>query len=168
MVKGGGSEGRLRFDLLSLVCLFRRIPFYLQELPPAKRRFVGRRSEDGQTDRIMNEKFGSLDLVYRETHKVNGLVLRDRLLQDRRDFAPGQRLLSTYYANVLMEWTGGQDHMVNLTPAVKGESISDSLIQALECCAKPNPATRSCEPLEALLRHSSGITRPRSMAWSRR
>ena len=39
-------------------------------------------------------------------------------------------------------------------PQSPSESISDSLVQALECCAKTNPALRTTEPLEALLRHA--------------
>jgi len=48
----------------------------------------------------------------------------------------------------------GQSSFAALKPKDPNESISDSLIQALECCAKTNPATRTTEPLEALLRHA--------------
>ena len=36
---------------------------------------------------IIAEKFGNFDLVFRETHKVNGLLLRDRIVQDRRQLS---------------------------------------------------------------------------------
>lgn len=53
-----------------------------------------------------------------------------------------------------MEWAGGQAAFASLKPSKQGEPISDSLVQALECCSKTNPATRTSEPLESLLRHS--------------
>ena len=104
-------------------------------------------------DRIIAEKFGNFDLVFRETHKVNGLLLRDRIIQDRRELSDGQRLGSTYFAQLAMEWSGGQASFASLKPAKVGESINDGLVQALDCCAVPNPAARTTEPLECILRH---------------
>jgi hypothetical protein len=131
------------------------LPTFLFAQEPTKRRrtHLGRRSDEAAVDRIIADKFGNLDLVYRETHKVDGLVLRERILADKRALPEGQRLGATYYAQLAMEWAGGQASFAKLKPAIAGEAISDGLIQALECCAKTNPASRSTEPLESILRH---------------
>ena len=96
-------------------------------------------------------------MVFRETHKVNGQLLRDRILSDKNNLPAGGRLSSTYYSQLLMEWAGDQQSFANLKPDIQGESISDSLVQALECCSKTNPAARTTEPLEAILRHASAM-----------
>ena len=105
-------------------------------------------------DRIIEDKFSSLDIVYRETHKVKGLLLRDRILNDKKQLEDGKRLGATYFSALLMEWAGGQATFTDLKPKNSSEGISDSLVQALECCVLPNPAQRTTEPLEALLRHA--------------
>ena len=105
-------------------------------------------------DRIIEDKFSSLDIVYRETHKVKGLLLRDRILNDKKQLEDGKRLGATYFSALLMEWAGGQATFTDLKPKDSSEGISDSLVQALECCVLPNPAQRTTEPLEALLRHA--------------
>ena len=61
---------------------------------------------------------------------------------------------ATYFSALLMEWAGGQASFADLKPKDPNESINDSLVQALECCQLPNPASRTTEPLEALLRHA--------------
>ena len=105
-------------------------------------------------DRIIEDKFSSLDIVHRETHKVKGLLLRDRILNDKKQLEDGKRLGATYFSALLMEWAGGQATFTDLKPKDSSEGISDSLVQALECCVLPNPAQRTTEPLEALLRHA--------------
>ena len=105
-------------------------------------------------DRIIEDKFSSLDIVYRETHRVKGMLLRDRILNDKKQLEDGKRLGATYYSALLMEWAGGQANFADLKPKDTNEGISDSLVQALECCQLPNPAQRTTEPLEALLRHA--------------
>jgi len=69
---------------------------------------LGRRSEDAQVDRIIADKFSSLDLVYKEAHKVDGMLLRDRIMHDKRKLPEGKRLGSSYFAQLLMEWAGGK------------------------------------------------------------
>ena len=105
-------------------------------------------------DRIISDKFSSRDIVYRETHKVNGMLLRDRIVWDKKQLPDGKRLGSSYFAALLMEWAGGQASFASLKPKDPNESISDSPVQARECCGKANPAVRTTEPLEALLRHA--------------
>ena len=105
-------------------------------------------------DRIIEDKFSSLDIVFRETHRVKGMLLRDRIQWDKKQLPDGKRLGTTYYSALLMEWAGGQASFADLKPKDPSETISDSLVQALECCQLPNPASRTTEPLEALLRHA--------------
>ena len=105
-------------------------------------------------DRIIEDKFSSLDIVFRETHRVQGMLLRDRILWDKKQLPDGKRLGTTYFSALLMEWAGGQQSFADLKPKDTNEMISDSLVQALECCQLPNPASRTTEPLEALLRHA--------------
>ena len=59
-----------------------RIPFNIdipQDKTAAKRVRIGRRTDDQIVDRIIETKFGGLDIVHRETHTVNGELLRDRI-----------------------------------------------------------------------------------------
>jgi len=105
-------------------------------------------------DRIIEDKFSSLDIVFRETHRVQGMLLRDRIVHDKKQLPDGKRLGTTYFAALLAEWAGGQASFADLKPKDPSETISDSLVQALECCQLPNPASRTTEPLEALLRHA--------------
>ena len=123
----------------------------------AKRRQLGRRNSEQQVDRIMNTKFSSLELVHRETHTVNGELLRDRLLRDKRNMDPAARFGACYYRDLLMEWQAGSAGWSVVKPSVAGESISDSLIHALELCSHANPNRRSSEPLEAFLRNTGPL-----------
>ena len=54
-------------------------------------------------DRIIEDKFSSLVIVCRETHKVKGMLLRDRIIYDKKQLADGKRLGATYFSALLME-----------------------------------------------------------------
>ena len=75
-------------------------------------------------------------------------------MYDKKQLEDGKRLGATYFSALLMEWAGGQPSFADLKPKDPTEGINDSLVQAPECCQLHNPASRTIEPLEALLRHA--------------
>jgi hypothetical protein len=128
-----------------------------QDAAARKRRQLSRRSSDQQVDRIIESKFAGLDIVHRETHTVNGELLRDRIARDRRELPPGGRLGACYYRDLLMEWSAGQAGWQDLRPSVKGESVKDELILNLDLCCHSNPNVRTIEPLCAYLRNCEAL-----------
>jgi hypothetical protein len=128
-----------------------------QDKSAAKRRQLNRRTEEQAVDRIIETKFGGLDIVHRETHTVNGELLRDRLARDKRELPPGGRLGACYYRDLLMEWSSGQAGWADLRPSKQGEVISDQLVHALDLCNHSNPNTRTIEPLTAFLRNTKTL-----------
>ena len=128
-----------------------------QDKTAAKRVRIGRRTDDQIVDRIIESKFSSLDIVHRETHTVNGELLRDRLARDKREIHDGGRLGACYYRDLLMEWSSGQIGWAELRPELHHEAVSDSLIKALELCSDSNPNVRTIEPLTAMLRNAAAF-----------
>ena len=65
------------------------------ELPP-KRRQLGRRNSEEKVERSVNLHFPHVDKSYIETHRVNNLLVRERVAKDMKAAKDG-RLGNNYW-----------------------------------------------------------------------
>eukprot|EP00969_Alexandrium_andersonii_P044869 1969718-Alexandrium_andersonii.AAC.1 len=57
----------------------------------------------------------------------------------------------------MVEFSGGLAGFKDLRPATKDEPVRDVLVEALDIAARTNPALRTTEALESLLRNCSAM-----------
>ena len=84
-----------------------------------KRRQLGRRDSDETVERSISKHFGGFSKIDLETVKVSGQVLRDRIRTDRHALPTGARLGSTYWRDLVQEWSSINAGIGSLRPTVK-------------------------------------------------
>jgi hypothetical protein len=125
--------------------------------PAKKRRQLGRRRSEEQTERSLEQHFSHFAKSHLEATRVEGLTARERILRDirdTRDAGGGKRLGAGYWRDLVNSYSD-TTMVVQLVVRDKGESVRDGLVQGLGSAMKANPATRSIEPLVAMLQHST-------------
>jgi hypothetical protein len=125
-----------------------------------RRRQNGRRGEDEQIERSIQQHFAHLPVLVVETTRVDGLLIRDRIAKDRKamkDECGNSRLGASYWRQLVQLYSAGVEGVQ--TMEVKDPSLpaQDALIQGLEAACRNNPATRTMEPLVVFLQHTAPL-----------
>jgi hypothetical protein len=124
-----------------------------------KRRQLGRRKSEEQVERSLEQHFGHISKIVLETTRIDGLLARERILEDMRHNkkkdAGKKRLGAGYWRDLVQEYSQGCQHVSELKVKNPDQSVSDPLVQALEVATRTNPATRTIEPLMVMLQHCS-------------
>ena len=123
-----------------------------QDKTPKKRRQLGRRKTEEAVERLLKEKFGDIPTLWRETKRVNGELLRDRLLREKRA-RTGQRISHVIIQAIHDEYTTGDTGLWSLHPPTAGEKIADALVAGLQQASLSNPAKRATDMLESYIRN---------------
>jgi hypothetical protein len=125
-----------------------------------RRRQNGRRGEDEQIERSIQQHFAHLPVLVVETSRVEGLLLRDRIARDRRamkEECGNSRLGASYWRNLVQLYSAGVEGVQTLKAEDPSQAVQDALIQGLEAACRPNPATRTMEPLVVFLQHTQPL-----------
>jgi len=69
--------------------------------------------------RAICKHFGHLPAEVIETHRINGLLLRDRIRQDRQNLPAGGRLGASYWVELAGNMNRGLEGIDKLKPSVK-------------------------------------------------
>jgi hypothetical protein len=85
-----------------------------------KRRQLGRRESDEAVERsIIQTHFSGFSQIDLETQKVKGETLRERIRSDRAQLERGGRLGSTYWRDLVQEWSAVSAGIGSLHPSIK-------------------------------------------------
>jgi hypothetical protein len=84
-----------------------------------KRRQLGRRDSDEAVERSIERHFAGFSQIDLETQRLNGLTLRERVRADRSKLPPKGRLGSTYWRDLVQEWSSLNAGIGGLRPEVK-------------------------------------------------
>lgn len=84
-----------------------------------RRRQLGRRDSDEAVERSIQKHFSGFSQIDLETQKVKGETLRERIRSDRQKLEKGSRLGSTYWRDLVQEWSGINAGIGSLHPEVK-------------------------------------------------
>jgi hypothetical protein len=84
-----------------------------------RRRQLGRRDSDEAVERSIQRHFSGFSLIDLETQKVKGQTLRERIRSDRAKLERGGRLGSTYWRDLVQEWSGMNAGVGALHPSIK-------------------------------------------------
>lgn len=134
----------------------------LEIIEPVKRRRRqnGRRGEDEQVERSIQQHFAHLPVITVETTRVEGLLIRDRIAKDREGMK-GQggntRLGAAYWRKLVQLYSAGVEGVQTIKIANPNLPVQDALIHGLEAACKTNPATRTMEPLIVFLQHTQPL-----------
>ena len=123
----------------------------LNENKVAKRRHVGRRSSEEQVERSFHEHFGDIARDILETTKIRGLVLRDRIRQDKVSMKQQNsrcRLGANYWKELVREVSQDVDAVTWLGPDDPKWTVSETLVEALNIATNKNLPTRPTEALQ--------------------
>ena len=71
-----------------------------------RRRQLGRRDSDEIFERSITKHFSGYSQIDLETQKVNNQTRRERVREDRQKLDRGGRLGSTYWRDLVQEWSG--------------------------------------------------------------
>jgi hypothetical protein len=71
-----------------------------------RRRQLGRRDSDETVERSITKHFSGFSQIDLETQKVNNQTLRERIREDRQKLERSGRLGSTYWRDLVQEWSG--------------------------------------------------------------
>lgn len=113
-----------------------------------KRRQLNRRTTDDAVDRLLREQFPTLSQQDTDLTTVNGMTLRQTLLQAKRDAKNGnKRLAAAYYKGLKDEFEVKQPGANSLKVRDPNEPVQPALVQALAASSSTNPAKRSKQPL---------------------
>ena len=89
---------------------------YLQEPVTKRRRQLGRRDSEEAVQRAIDRHFGHLPAEVIETHRIDGLLLRDRIKQDRAHLPSGGRLGAHYWIELAGRMNRGMEGVDKLKP----------------------------------------------------
>ena len=67
------------------------------------------------------------------------------------------RLGASYWRNLVQLYSAGVEGVQTLKAEDPSQAVQDALIQGLEAACRPNPATRTMEPLVAFLQHTQPL-----------
>ena len=112
-----------------------------------RRRQNGRRCEDEQVERSIQQLFAHLPVITVESPRVEGLFIRDWIAKDKENMkgqGGNSRLGADYWRKLVQ------------TIKIKSPSLAvlDAFAHGLEAACKTNPATRTMEPLIVFLQHT--------------
>lgn len=128
--------------------------------PSRKRRQLARRDTEDQCERAVEQHFSHMTKAQLESITVDGLCVRARIMQDikgNKDCAARKRLGATYWKGVVAKYNEKLGATGQLEVKNKTQPVRDSLLQAIESATRKNPATRTIEPLVALLQHCASL-----------
>jgi hypothetical protein len=113
-----------------------------------KRRQLNRRDTEQMVDRIIGEHFEGFTKVQTDIMTVNGLTLRETLLQQKRaKKGEGRRLGTKLYAELRDAYALDSSPGKLLKVANPDEMVQQPLVEALAAASCANPAKRSKQPL---------------------
>jgi hypothetical protein len=84
-----------------------------------RRRQLGRRDSDEAVERSIQKHFSAFSQIDLETQRVKGQTLRERIRSDRHKLPKGGRLGSTYWRDLVQEWSTVSSGIGDLHPEVK-------------------------------------------------
>lgn len=109
-----------------------------------KKRRLTRRSTEDQADRCIAEHFKGWSKVQTTVVKVEGVTLRERIIQDKRRCKhENTRLSSGYWRDLQAKYAGEESPLRKLQVLDANEPVRPSLIEALKVAQTLNCTTRS-------------------------
>ena len=97
-----------------------------------KGRRLGRRLSEEQAERSIHEHFGQTSRDVLETKKVRGLVLRDRIRQDKTNMKQHNsrcHLSAHYWKELVREFSQDVETLTRLGPSDLKEIVSETLLR---------------------------------------
>ena len=136
----------------------------LEPVEPIKnkrRRQNGRRCEDEQLERSIQQHFAHLPIIITvETTRVEGLLVRDRIAKDKEQMkgqGGNSRLGAAYWRKLAQLYSAGVEGVQTIKIKSPNLPVQDALVHGLEAACKTNPATRTMEPLIVFLQHTQPL-----------
>lgn len=110
-----------------------------------QRRQLDRRNTEEVVDRMLSERFQGFALAQTDMKQVEGLTLRQRLMQDLRDKRKdgAQRVATQPYIQRLRGLYTAEEGLLKSIAANAADEVSSKLREALELRYRANPAKRS-------------------------
>ena len=106
------------------ICIYCSIyDFIYEDAAPKRRRQLGRRDSDEAVNRQMAKHFAHLPTEIVETHKIDGLLIREVVKRDRYALPPGGRLGTQYWVNLASQISSSMGGLETLKPAEKEKHI---------------------------------------------
>lgn len=114
-----------------------------------KRKQLDRRDTEQAVERILNEHFAGFTRAQTDVMTVDGLTLRQTLIDRKRDKKgdAGSRLGTKLYSELGRAFALESSPVRALQVKDLSETVQPSLYQALKTAQDPNPAKRSKQPL---------------------
>jgi hypothetical protein len=113
-----------------------------------KRRQLARRDTEQAVERLLRDHFPTLSKQDMDVKTVDGLTLRQTLLEAKRKAKEGKRRMNAaYYAELRLKFAGSSSLSVCLVVKNPNESVQPALVSALDQANAANPAKRTRQPL---------------------
>ena len=125
-----------------------------------RRRQNGRRCEDEQLERSIQQHFAHLPVITVETTRVDGLLVRDRIAKDKEQMkgqGGNSRLGAAYWRKLVQLYPAGVEGVQTIKIKNLSLPVQDALVHGLGAACKTNPATRAMEPLIVFLQHTQPL-----------
>lgn len=98
-----------------------------QEPQAKRRRQLGRRDSEEAVNRAMQKHFAHLPQEVVETHRIDGVLVRDIIRRDRNQLPPGGRLGSAYWVQLAGQISRACAGLDCLRPETKDPSIASMM-----------------------------------------